>query len=294
MKLRSRQIEVFQAVMEANTLADAANRLCISQPSVSRILARFEQLAGFKAFEHQGRRLVPTAIAKIFYEEALRIQRGIDHLSKVAEELSNFRRGHISIAVLPSLSNSWIAGVISKFAQRYPEIHLSAVTRSSKEIIESVDAKRVDLGISLFNSANETIDCGKFMVMKSVCVLPRAHPLCRNRAVQVRDLEGERLIGLINSESSLVSSQYNLISGKDVPDALLKANSASAICHLVAAGDGISIVSDIVAREHAHLPIETRPFKPTREQPVYLLRSRHRAHSPLVDMLAEQIASDAE
>jgi DNA-binding transcriptional LysR family regulator len=289
MKLRSRQIEVFQAVMEANTLTDAANRLCISQPSVSRILARFEQLAGFKAFEHKGRRLMPTAAARIFYDETLRIQRGIDHLNKVAEEISNYRRGHVSLAVLPSLSNAWIAEVISEFAQRYPDIHLSVITRSSKDIIESVDAKRVDLGISLFDSASETIDCRQFMVMESVCVLPRAHPLCHSRAIQVTDLKGEKLIGLVNSESSPVSSQYTLITGREMLDSSLKASSASAICHLVAAGRGVSIVSAVVAHEHAHLPIEVRPLKPRREQPVYLLRSRHRVYSPLVEMLAEQI-----
>jgi hypothetical protein len=33
---------------------------------------------------------------------------------------------------------------------------------------------------------------------------------------------------------------------------------------------------------HAHLPIEIRPFAPRREQPVYLLRSKHRVYSPLV------------
>lgn len=293
MKLRGRQIEVFQTVMEANTLTDAANRLCISQPSVSRILARFEQLAGFKAFEHKGRRLMPTAAARIFYEEVLRMQRGIDHLNRVAEEISNFRRGHVSLAVFPSLSNSWIAEVISEFTQSYTDIHLSVVTRASKDIIEAVDAKRVDLGISLFESASDTIDCREFMVMESVCVLPRTHELCRNRAIQVADLKNEKLIGLINAESSPVASQYNIISGRDIADAALKASSASAVCHLVAAGRGVSIVSAVVAREHAHLAIETRPLKPRVEQPVYLLRSRHRVYSPLVEMLTEQIANDA-
>lgn len=294
MKLRGRQIEVFQAVMEANTLTDAANRLCISQPSVSRILARFEQLAGFRAFEHKGRRLMPTAAAKVFYEEVLRMQRGIDHLNRVAEEISNFRRGHVSIAVLPSLANSWIAGVISEFTQRYPDIHLSVVTRSSKDIIDSVDSKRVDLGVSLFESESETIDCKQFMVLESVCVLPRSHALCRKPALQIADLKGQPFIGLINSESSPVSAQNTLITAKDVGASSLNTSSASAICHLVAAGRGVSIVSSVVAHEHAHLPIEIRPFKPRREQPVYLLRSKHRVYSPLVEMLAEQIMSESE
>lgn len=291
MKLRSRQIEVFQAVMESNTLTDAASRLCISQPSVSRILARFEQLAGFRAFEHKGRRLMPTAAARIFYDETLRIQRGIDHLNKVAEEISNFRRGHISIAVLPSLSNSWISDIISEFARRYPDIHLSVITRSSKEIVESVDTRRIDLGISLFEASGEGVDCREFLTMESVCLLPRSHALCAKRLIEIADLKNEKLIVLINSESSPVWSQHSIMATKEFARASLKTTSASAVCHLVAAGHGVSIVSDIVAREHSHLALEVRPLQPRRTQPVYLLRSSHRAYSPLVEMLAEQIVA---
>lgn len=291
MKLRARQIEVFQVVMEANTLTDAANRLFISQPSVSRILARFEQVAGFKAFELKGRRLIPTAAARIFYEETLRLQRGIDHLNKVAEEISNFRRGHVSIGVLPSLSSSWIASVIDEFTRSYPDIHLSVITRASRDIVESVEARRIDLGVSLFESTCELTECQQFMAMRNVCILPRGHPLCDQPVVSIANLQREKnLIALINSESSLVVSQYNILGGRDLgADAALKASSASAICRLVAAGHGISIVSEIVAREHAHLPIEVRPLHPSREQPVYLLKSKLRAFSPLVDMLSEQI-----
>ena len=289
MKLRSRQIEVFQAVMESSTLTDAANRLCISQPSVSRILSRFEQLTGFKAFEHKGRRLVPTEAARIFYEETLRVQRGIDHLNRVAEEISNFRRGHVSIGVLPSLSNSWIANVVTLFTGRYPEIQLSILARSSKEIIESVDSRRIDLGISLFEAQSEAIECREFFTMESVCLLPRSHPLCNQRHVDIADLKNERLIGLVNSESSPVWSQHSIIATKEFARASVKTTSASAACHLVAAGRGVSIVSDIVAHEHRHLEVEVRPLQPRRTQPVFLLRSRHRAYSPLVELLAEQI-----
>ena len=289
MKLRSRQIEVFQAVMESSTLTDAANRLCISQPSVSRILSRFEQLTGFKAFEHKGRRLVPTEAARIFYEETLRIQRGLDHLNKVAEEISNFRRGHVSIGVLPSLSNSWIADIVTAFTHRYPEIHLSILARSSKEIIESVDTRRLDLGISLFEAPGEAIECREFLTMESVCLLPRSHALCSQRSIDIADLKHEKLIGLINSESSPVWSQHSILATQELARASFKTTSASAACHLVAAGRGVSIVSDIVAHEHRHLALEVRPLKPRRTQPVFLLKSRHRSYSPLVEMLAEQI-----
>lgn len=294
MKLRSRQIEVFQAVMESSTLTDAANRLCISQPSVSRILSRFEQLTGFKAFEHKGRRLVPTEAARIFYEETLRVQRGIDHLNRVAEEISNFRRGHVSIGVLPSLSNSWIANVVTLFTGRYPEIQLSILARSSKEIIESVDSRRIDLGISLFEATSEAIECREFFTMESVCLLPRSHSLCSQRYVDIADLKNERLIGLVNSESSPVWSQHSIIATKEFARASVKTTSASAACHLVAAGRGVSIVSDIVANEHRHLEVEVRPLNPRRMQPVFLLKSRHRAYSPLVELLAEQILQHYE
>ncbi len=156
---------------EANTLTDAANRLCIlTTVRGSSILARFEHLAGFKAFEHKGRRLMPTAAARIFYEEVLRMQ--ARHRSTSTElprrsvtsgegmfRSRVFHRCHEphgsqrSSASSPSLTRTFI----SPWSRARRKI-------SSRRSTPSASTR----GISLFESASETIDCREFMVMESV------------------------------------------------------------------------------------------------------------------------------
>ena len=69
--LKIRQIEAFRAVMLRRTVTSAAESLHVSQPAVSRLLADLESRVGFVLFERQQGRLVPTAEARVLFEEEL-------------------------------------------------------------------------------------------------------------------------------------------------------------------------------------------------------------------------------
>lgn len=53
MKLSVRHIEVFRAIMAAGSVTGAARLLFTSQPTVSRELARLEQVTGLNLFERE-------------------------------------------------------------------------------------------------------------------------------------------------------------------------------------------------------------------------------------------------
>jgi DNA-binding transcriptional LysR family regulator len=59
-------LNAFRAVMEAGTLTDAAMRLEVTQPAVSRLIANLEYETGLTLFRRQRQRLVPTAEAEVF------------------------------------------------------------------------------------------------------------------------------------------------------------------------------------------------------------------------------------
>lgn len=291
MKLKDRQIEVFQAVMECGTLTAAAQRLCISQPSVSRTLARFEQVAGFQAFEHKSGRLKPTEGAKIFYSEVIKVRKGTDYLSSVAKEIGSFRKGYITVAVFPALAQSWIVQAVSDFSNDYPEIQLSILEKTSKEIVESVNTQRVDLGISMFKSDSDAVQSQKVSSIEHVCVLPKSHILCKKKYIQLCDLTSENFIGLVNSDRELILSHKHMLSltkGNNI-NINLNASSAPMACHLVSENRGVSIISSVVADEYKHLGIEMRPIKPKETHPVYILKSTNRNFFPLVDILENMI-----
>ncbi|WP_141287755.1 LysR family transcriptional regulator, partial [Ideonella azotifigens] len=69
MKLTHRQVEVFRAVMTTGHVTRAAELLHSSQPTVSRELARLEQVLGLALFERVKGRLRPTVRALALLEE---------------------------------------------------------------------------------------------------------------------------------------------------------------------------------------------------------------------------------
>ena len=274
--------------MECKTLTAAAVRLCISQPSVSRTLARFEQVAGFKAFELKRGRLYPTEAAKLFYREVVKVRKGTDYLSSVAKEIGTYRKGYISIGVYPALARSWIVHALEDFSDSYPGIQLSIIQKTSKEIIESVSMQRIDLGISLFKSDSDAVCNKQIFLDEDVCILPKSHPLCEKKFIQLSDLKNESFIGQLNSERNPIISHKNILLSHN-PAIHLNVSSAPMACYLVSQGQGISITSDVVAREHAHLDIEIRRLKPETRNRVYILKSTNRDFFPLIDLLENMI-----
>ena len=290
MKLQDRQIEVFQVVMECKTLTAAAVRLYVSQPSVSRTLARFEQVAGFKAFELKRGRLYPTEAAKLFYREVVKVRKGRDYLNDVAKEISNCRRGYISVGVYPSLSRSWIVNALSDFSNLFPGIQLSIIQKSSKEILEAVAMQRIDLGISIFSADSDELISRPIYTDEDVCILPTGHRLCDKERIKPSDFRNENFIGQLNSERNLIVSHENLLFG-NLASINLNVSSASMACYMVAQGHGISVTSAVVAEEHNYLDIEARPLEPAKKTEAYILKSSERDEYPLIDTLEGMIHS---
>ncbi|MGL6045164.1 MAG: LysR family transcriptional regulator, partial [Vogesella sp.] len=72
MEISHRHIEVFRAIMLSGSVTGAATLLRTSQPTVSRELARLEQLLGYALFQRDKGRLQATARALALYDEVQR------------------------------------------------------------------------------------------------------------------------------------------------------------------------------------------------------------------------------
>lgn len=110
-----RHIEIFHAIMTAGNLTEAARMLNTSQPTVSRELARFEQVLGLKLFERSRGRLHPTVQGLRLFEEVQRSRYGLDRIVSAAESLREFRRGELSIVCLPVFSQSFCPRCCNRF-----------------------------------------------------------------------------------------------------------------------------------------------------------------------------------
>jgi DNA-binding transcriptional LysR family regulator len=143
-----RHIEVFRAVMTAGSVTSAAALLHSSQPTVSRELARLEQLLGYPLFERLQGRLRPNARALALWDEVQRSWQGLERVVERAVALGQSHEAQLSVLCLPALAHALLPGAIARMLKAQPQLRVSITPQESPLLEEWMSAQRFDLGLS--------------------------------------------------------------------------------------------------------------------------------------------------
>lgn len=183
-------LESFAAVVELTSLNQAAKRLNISQPALSRQVAKLEEELGVELFIRNGKRLELTRVGQITYEFAIDIRnRQLDFLKSIA---SFKAEGQSSITIGASLTTlqTTLPLFISSFVEKHPDAKLKAVTGKTHEIISLVREQSIDLGIVADAIREPGLMCIPLFADHLQLVLPRRHPLASIRNWTMSRLDG--------------------------------------------------------------------------------------------------------
>ena len=156
-----RQIEAFNAVMEAGSVTGAAEMMHVTQPAVSRLIRDLQFNVGFPLFERAKGRIMPTIEAKALFEEVRRSYVGLEKIVSAASEIRNFRAGYLQIAALPAMSLRFLPRVITAFSDANPGINISLHVRSSVRVSEWVASQQIDAGFAALQSASSPVPTTK-------------------------------------------------------------------------------------------------------------------------------------
>src|SRR5690606_6622062 len=119
------QLKAFCAVMETGSISVAAERLCLSQPAVSKTITALEDHTKLNLFSREYRRIVPTAEAHYLYNEAHRLLIDFTDITRLAEELRTLNAGSVSLASFNAFGFQIIPTVIGRFIEARPDTELT-------------------------------------------------------------------------------------------------------------------------------------------------------------------------
>jgi len=295
MRITHRHIEVFRALMTAGSVTAAAQALFTSQPTVSRELARLEQLLGMPLFERVRGRLQPTAQALALFEEVQRSYVGLERIVSTAARLKQFAQGQLSLVCLPAFSHALLPGACARFVARHPGVGVAITQQESPYLEECLAAQSYDLGLSERDSAPAGTRQTLLLELDEVCVLPEGHPLLGKRMLQLKDFAGQHFISLAPDDPyrQLVDRLFDE-QGVQRHQAV-ETHSAVSVCAMVKHGLGLAIVNPLTAMEQAGPDLAIRPLAVSIPFRVHLVQPLHRPANPLVDRfvqaLREEVAS---
>jgi len=298
MKLTHRQIDFFRAVMGTGHVTRAAELLHTSQPTVSRELARLEQVLGFALFERIKGRLNPTVRALALMEEVEQSYVGLERIAATAVALQAYAQGRLQVACLPALSHALLPDALRRFVQRQPEAAVSLTPIESPQLEAALAEQRFDLGLSERFEAPAACSLQTLLVADEVCVLPSGHPLAQRARLRPVDFEGVPFISFAPADPYRQQVD-TLFAAAGVQRGLrLETPSAVSVCALVRQGLGLGIVNPLTALELAGSGKEgdlvVRPLSFSIPFHVALIRPSWRAAHPLREAFEAALVEAAQ
>lgn len=287
-----RHIEVFRAVMTAGSVTSAAALLHSSQPTVSRELARLEQLLGYPLFERLQGRLRPNARALALWDEVQRSWQGLERVVERAVALGQSQEAQLSVLCLPALAHALLPGAIARQRLAQPQLHLSITPQESPLLEEWMSAQRFDLGLSEQAAAPPGVQALPLLTLDEVAVLPAGHALAERAVLRVHDFAGQPFVSLSADDPYRRQIDARFAEAGVARQLHLQTHSAVAVCAMVQQGLGLAIVNPLTALAMAGPGLVVRqlefsvPFSVSALLPLY--RPALPEVQPLVDALKAQ------
>ena len=294
MKLTHRQIEVFRAVMMAGHVTRAAEALHTSQPTVSRELARLEQVLGIALFERVKGRLRPTLRALALLEEVELSYVGLERIAATAASLRDFSQGRLQLACLPALAHALLPDAIRRFVQRQPAAGVSITPLESPALEAALTEQRFDLGLTERREAPAATELRSWLEVDEVCVLPSGHALASREVLSPKDFEGQAFVSLAPTDPYRQQIDAVFAAAGVQRQLQIESPSAVSVCALVRQGLGVAIVNPLTALELRGQGLEMRSLSVSIPFHVAVVLPSWRSEHPLRAALLEGLSAAAD
>src|SRR5438552_1925388 len=194
--LEVRHLRYFLAVAEAGSFSRAADRLGISQPSVSQQMRDLEVGLRVSLFQRRGKRILLTAAGLIFQEHARVLLRELDNLLQELSSEPGQLRGALHLGVIPILDVALVPHLLGPFAAAHPGIGLTVEEISSTEIETALEEGRMDVGLGFLTRHSPNLRYERLCTDEFALIVHEAHPWWKRRVIQFSELHQHRLLQL--------------------------------------------------------------------------------------------------
>ena len=221
------KLMVFHSVAAEQSIAIAADKLCLTQPTVSYHLKDVETNAGVKLFNIKKQRVYLTEAGKNVYRFTQEI---CEQLNNIDTYLTSLKQKPIKIGVTP-LIHKQITAALTKIYQSHPEVNIEIAIANTNKIVRDITDMEIDIGIVV--STDYTAKSIKAVRIsdheKLVFVASPSIPIAKKKKVDWADLQDLPIVcgqqgSLLNV---LVSKKFRDAGILTPPNIVVKVNTLS-------------------------------------------------------------------
>ncbi|MEH6617013.1 MAG: LysR family transcriptional regulator [Porticoccus sp.] len=182
-------LQAFIAVANAGSFSDAAEKIHLTQPAVSKRIALLEQQLNCRLFDRIARSVTLTEAGEALLPRANHILQEIADTTQAINDLSGDISGRLRLAISHHIGLHRLPPILKRFAQGYPEVTIDVDFMDSEKAYEGILQGRFEVAaITLAPEAHPKIEAKTIWPDPLVFMVSDDHPFLRESNPTLKDL----------------------------------------------------------------------------------------------------------
>jgi DNA-binding transcriptional LysR family regulator len=236
-------LRCFVLVAEEMNFRRAADRLGVTQPTVTKRVAALETDLGLDLFVRGENRIVGlTAAGKHYLDDTRRLLSEIESAGRSARTIAEGKGGRLRLGVCEDAATNHFGKSVAAFRQRWPDVEVDILEFPGDHLVRGLQQAEIDLGLVVSPIDDRRLVLDPLWLDEWVVVMPESHGLAAKSRIVISDMAE---VGLILADPRVTPGAHEQIrkafqAGHIAPRVVVQALRRSAILFMVAAGTGVS------------------------------------------------------
>jgi len=242
MNITFRQLRLFLALAQTESVTKAARMMHVTQPTASMQLKEITENVGLPLFEVISKKVHLTQLGVELAKTAREMTAQWEAFEQHVTQTRGLTKGNLRVAVV-STAKYFIPRLLGSFCSKYPEVDISLEILNRDGVIKRLEDNSDDLYV--MSKPPVHIDLEDHILMPNpLCMIAyKGHPLSNKKNLRLQDLKEERFILRELGSGTRMSTDLHFKQKKFTPNLLLELGSNEAIKKAVASRLGVAVMS---------------------------------------------------
>ncbi len=286
------QLRHFVKVAELGNFTRAAESLGLSQPALSRSIARLEEELGQPVLERQTRVTVLSDSGRLLLERARRILSLVEDAK--AEIRDDGRSGRVRVAAIPTIAPFLLPRFLGTFSQDYPEAVVVVHEDATAGLLKKLADGEVDVAVLARPVKTKQLRFEDLFEEELLLVMSADHPLSARKRPRMADIESLPFV-LLGEAHCLTENILGFCRKSAIhPVSVERTSQLATVQELVALNHGVSMVpamARVLDQSHRRVYRSMAGTRPTRK--IVMAWNPYRFQSRLIEAFKQRLRMHA-
>ena len=243
-----RTLRYFVEVVRQQSFTRAAEKLFVTQPTISKMLKNLEDELNCTLLIRDGRKLLLTDTGRVVFERGQAILGEFSQLESELSDINHLHKGVLRLGI-PPMVGMLMAEPISRFRERYPGVELKIAEFGGLTVQQAVTNGELDLAMTALPVEEDSGLSTLPLFSHPLCVLvPRSGDWLNIQSITPEQLAGHPLL-IYNEDFALSRQLMQLFNDHGVkPRIAVRSGQWDFLAAMVQAGVGIAILPEPICQ----------------------------------------------